>query len=139
MILGIVPKLGWPRLGPGRPRTLICSFGIRASGNEYGFVVEIAQAKLVRSGLSISEIAGQARDYAIEVMRSREHDPEHIHATAPRQIQWEEDSAQFRYCQYFGFGPNGGSVLFLNRPPAGEADHLAERAFAAETPQNDAD
>ena len=138
MILGIVPKLGWPRPGPGRPRPQVFSFGIRASGNDYGFVVEIDPDKLARSGLGMLEIANQARDYAIEVMRSREHDPEKIHATKPRQIRWEPDSARFGYCQYFGFGPNGGSVLYLNRPPVGEPDHLAERAFAAETPVDDA-
>ena len=134
-----MPKLGWPRPGPGRRRPQVFAFGIRASGEKYGFAVEIAPAKSARSGLSIPEIAGQARDYAIAVMRSRGHDPRQIHATKPRQIRWESDSARFRYCQHFGFGPNGLSNLFLNRPPPGEIDRLAEMAFAAEAAEPDAD
>ena len=139
MSLGIVPKLGWRRPGPGRPPPQIFSFAIRASGSVYGFVAEIAVEKLARSGLSGQQIAGQARDHAMEVMRSRQHDPEHIHATEPRQLHWEADSAKFRYCQFFDFGPDGGSVLYLNRPPPGETDRLAESAFSAETPSNSAD
>ncbi len=139
MGLGIVPRLGWSGRGRGHPRPRICSFGIRAAGREYGFVVEISQAKFSRSSLSVQEIAGRARDYAVEVMRSRGNEPEQIQATEPRQIRWDPDSVLFRYCQYFGFGPDGGSVLFLNRPPAGEADLLAASAFAAETPVDDAD
>lgn len=79
------------------------------------------------------DIAGQARDYAIEVMRSRGHEPAHIRATEPRQLHLDAKSAEFRYCQFFGFGPEGGSVLYLNRPPLGESDRLAESAIAAET------
>lgn len=79
------------------------------------------------------DIAGLARDYAIEVMRSRGHEPAHIRATEPRQLHLDAKSAEFRYCQFFGFGPQGGSVLYLNRPPLGETDRLAENAFAAET------
>ena len=139
MILGIVPKLGWPRLGPGRSRPQLFSFGVRASGKNYGFVAEIAPDKLARSGLGAQQIADKARDYALDVMLSRGHDPEDIHATKPRQIQFEADSARFRYCQFFGYGPNGSSVLYLNRPPAGETDHLAEGAFAAESPADDVD
>ena len=133
MSQGIVPKLGWRGTGPGHEWPPIFSFAIRASGSVYGFVVEIAPAKLARSGLGVRDIAGQARDYAIEVMCSRGHDPAHIHATEPRRLQLDAESPEFRYCQFFGFGPEGGSVLFLNRPPPGQADRLAESAFAAET------
>lgn len=101
--------------------------------------MEIAPGKSARSGLSMPEIAGQARDYAIEVMRSRGHDPQHIRATKPRQIRWDADSARLRYCQHFGYGPNGLSNLFLNRPPPGEVDHLAQMAFAAEAAESDPD
>jgi hypothetical protein len=102
-------------------------------------VAEIAVDRFARSGFSGQQIAGQARDHAMEVMRSREHDPEHIHGTEPRQLDWEADSATFRYCQFFDFGPEGASVLYLNRPPPGETDRLAESAFSAETPSNSAD
>ena len=134
-VLGIVPKLGWPRAG--RDRSQIWSFAINASGKLYGFVAEIDPAKLSRSGLSGRDLAAQARAHAVEVMRSRGHDPDQIRATSPRRIEQRADPAELRYCQYFDFGPHGGSVLFLNRPPAGEPDHLADSAFAAETSGGD--
>ena len=123
----------------GRPKPPLFAFGIRAAGNVYGFVAEIDQVKLARSGLSDREIAQQARDHAVESMFARRHDPERIRASGPRRLEWEADSARFRYCQHFDFGPNGGSILYLNRPPPGEVDQLAEFAFAAETPADNAE
>lgn len=83
-------------------------------------------------------IAGRARDHATAVMRPRGRAPQRIHATKPRQIRWESGSARSRYRPHFGYGSDGLSVLFLNRPPPGEIDRLAQMALAAEAGESDA-
>ncbi len=72
-------------------------------------------------------------------MFARRQDPERIRAGGPRRLEWEADTARLRFCQHFDFGPNGGSSFCPNRPPPGEIDHLAEFAFAAETPADNAE
>lgn len=113
------------------------TFAVRTPSAAYGFVAEIDLDKLRRSGFSSRELAGQAREYALAVMRARGNDPDDICVTEPRLLDWDAASTNLRYCQYFGFGPNGGSILFLNRPPTGAIDHLVETAFRTETSTED--
>ena len=69
-------------------------------------------------------------------MLGRGHGPQDVRAGPPRRLDWDA-APDLSYCQFFGFAPNGGSILFLNRPPPGEKDQVAELALAAETSDED--